>query len=97
MTIVLVSHSMEDIARYADRILVMNHGEKMFDGTPKEVFRHYKELERMGLAAPQITYVVRQLQEHGIPIEGDITTVEEARDEILKLLEKNSGKAGDRP
>ena len=97
MTIVLVSHSMEDIARYADRILVMNRGEKMFDGTPKEVFGHYKELEKIGLAAPQITYVVRQLQEHGIPIEGDITTVEEARDEILKLLEKNSGKAGDRP
>lgn len=96
MTIVLVSHSMEDIARYADRILVMNHGEKMFDGPPKEVFRHYKELERMGLAAPQITYVVHKLQEHGISIKGDITTVEEARDELLRLLGKGSGKAGSR-
>ena len=96
MTIVLVSHSMEDIARYADRILVMNRGEKMFDGTPKEVFGHYKELEKIGLAAPQITYVVHQLQEHGIPIKGDITTVEEARDEILRLLGKGSGKAGSR-
>ena len=94
MTIVLVSHSMEDIARYADRIVVMNRGEKMFDGTPKEVFGHYKELEKIGLAAPQITYVVHQLQEHGIPIKGDITTVEEARDEILRLL--GSGKAGSR-
>ena len=88
MTIVLVSHSMEDIARYADRILVMNRGEKMFDGTPKEVFGHYKELEKIGLAAPQITYVVHQLQEHGIPIKGDITTVEEARDGILAALER---------
>ena len=96
MTFVLVSHSMEDIARYADRILVMNRGEKMFDGTPKEVFGHYKELEKIGLAAPQITYVVHQLQEHGIPIKGDITTVEEARDEILRLLGKGSGKAGSR-
>ena len=96
MTMVLVSHSMEDIARYADRILVMNRGEKMFDGTPKEVSGHYKELEKIGLAAPQITYVVHQLQEHGIPIKGDITTVEEARDEILRLLGKGSGKAGSR-
>ena len=96
MTLVLVSHSMEDIARYADRIVVMNRGEKMFDGTPKEVFGHYKELEKIGLAAPQITYVVHQLQEHGIPIKGDITTVEEARDEILRLLGKGSGKAGSR-
>ncbi len=59
MTIILVSHSMEDVARYVDRILVMNHGEKVFDDTPKEVFQHYKELEAMGLAAPEITYVVQ--------------------------------------
>lgn len=88
MTIVLVSHSMEDIARYADRILVMNHGEKMFDASPKEVFRHYKELEEIGLAAPQVTYVVRRLREHGIPVDEDITTVEEAKTAILKLLGK---------
>ena len=58
MTIILVSHSMEDVARYADRLIVMNHGQKVFDGAPKEVFRHYRELETMGLAAPQITYLV---------------------------------------
>ncbi|MCI9362386.1 MAG: energy-coupling factor transporter ATPase [Hungatella sp.] len=88
MTIILVSHSMEDIARYADRLMVMNHGEKTFDGTPKEVFEHYKELEAMGLAAPQVTYISHALKEQGIPIEGDITTVEEARDAILRLLGK---------
>ena len=88
MTILLVSHSMEDIARYADRLMVMNHGEKVFDGPPKVVFEHYKELEGMGLAAPQVTYIVHELKEHGVPIEDDITTVEEAKAAILKLLGK---------
>lgn len=88
MTIVLVSHSMEDIARYADRLMVLNQGEKVYDGTPKEVFEHYKELEAMGLAAPKVTYIIHKLKEHGVPIEDDITTVEEARDAILKLLGK---------
>lgn len=88
ITIILVSHSMEDIARYVDRILVMNHGKKVFDDTPKEVFKQYKELEAIGLAAPQITYVVHTLKEQGIPIDDNITTVEEARDEILRLLGK---------
>lgn len=88
MTIILVSHSMEDIARYADRIMVMNRGEKVYDGTPKEVFEHYKELEAMGLSAPQVTYIAHGLKAHGIMIEDDITTVEEARDAILKLLGK---------
>ena len=93
MTIILVSHSMEDIARYADRILVMSHGEKLFDAPPKEVFRHYQELERIGLAAPQITYVVRSLKEKGIALEDDITTVEEAKTAILRLLRKADGRA----
>lgn len=85
MTIILVSHSMEDVARYVSRLVVMNHGEKVYDGTPKEVFRHYKELEAIGLAAPQITYVVHALRERGIPIDADITTVGEARDAILEI------------
>ncbi len=86
MTIILVSHSMEDIAKYVDRILVMNHGEKVFDDSPKEVFKHYKELEAMGLAAPKITYIVHTLREHGVPIDDNITTIEEAREGILRLL-----------
>ncbi len=88
ITIILVSHSMEDVAKYVSRLVVMNQGEKVFDGTPKEVFRHYKELEAMGLAAPQITYVVQALRARGIMISEDVTTVEEARDEILKLWRK---------
>ena len=88
MTIILVSHSMEDVAKYVSRLIVMNHGEKVYDGTPKEVFRHYRELETIGLAAPQITYVVHALRERGIPVDEDVTTVEEARDEILKLWKK---------
>ena len=91
MTILLVSHSMEDVARYADRLLVMYGGKLMYNGTPKEVFRHYKELEKMGLAAPQITYAVHELRDMGVPIDPDITTVEEARDAILALLEHRGG------
>ena len=90
MTIILVSHSMEDVAKYVSRLVVMNHGEKVFDGTPKEVFCHYKELEAIGLAAPQITYVVHALRERGILLDQDITTVEEARDAILSLWKKHT-------
>lgn len=88
ITVILVSHSMEDIARYVDRILVMNKGEKAFDGTPKEVFAHYKELEQIGLAAPQITYIMNELQEAGLPCDRSAITVEEAKASILKALEK---------
>ena len=88
MTIILVSHSMEDVARYADRLIVMNHGQKVFDGAPKEGFCHYRELETLGLAAPQITYLVHDLKENGIDIDDDITTVAEAREAILALRNK---------
>lgn len=84
MTVVLVSHSMEDVARYVDRIIVMNKGEKMLDGTPKEVFRHYKELEEVGLAAPQVTYVMHDLKDRGFDVSPDATTIEEAADEIMR-------------
>lgn len=84
MTVILVSHSMEDIARYVDRIIVMNHGEKMFDGEPKAVFAHYKELEQIGLAAPQVTYIMHDLKERGLDVRTDAITVEEAADEIMR-------------
>lgn len=85
MSIVLVSHSMEDIAKYVSRLMVMSGGEKIFDDTPKEVFKHYKELENIGLAAPQITYVIQRLRAEGVDISDDITTVEEAKAAILKI------------
>ena len=84
MTVVLVSHSMEDVARYVDRIIVMNKGEKMLDSTPKEVVRHYKELEEVGLAAPQVTYVMHDLKDRGFDVSPDATTIEEAADEIMR-------------
>lgn len=84
MTVILVSHSMEDVARYVERIIVMNRGEKMLDGTPGEVFRHYKELEKVGLAAPQVTYVMHDLKERGFDLSSDATTIEEAADEIMR-------------
>ena len=84
MTVILVSHSMEDIANYVDRIIVMNRGEKMLDGTPKEVFSHYKEVEKVGLAAPQVTYVMHDLKERGFPVSTDATTIPEAADEIMR-------------
>lgn len=88
ITVVLVSHSMEDIARYVERMIVMNRGQVMFDGTPREVFSHYKELEAIGLAAPAVTYVVKKLEEKGFAIDTSATTVEEAKTAILEALGK---------
>ena len=88
ITVILVSHSMEDVAKYVQRIIVMNRGKAMYDGAPREVFKHYRELEEIGLAAPQVTYVVNSLKEKGWDIKTDATTVEEARDAILIALRK---------
>lgn len=86
LTVILVSHSMEDIAKYVDRIVVMNKGRKMYDGEPKEVFAHYKELEKVGLAAPQVTYIMHALSEKGMHVNTEVTTIEEAVDEIMKEI-----------
>ena len=91
ITIILVSHSMEDIAKYVERIIVMNGGKVAFDGVPKEVFSHYRELEQIGLAAPQITYIMHELKERGLDVDTGATTVEEAKESILKALHKNQG------
>lgn len=84
MTVVLVSHSMEDIARYVDRIIVMNKGCKVYDDVPKEVFKNYKELENIGLAAPQVTYIMHELKQRGLDVSVEATTIEEAADEIMR-------------
>ena len=88
MTVILVSHSMEDIAKYVDRIIVMNKGSVMFNDVPKKVFAHYKELESVGLAAPQVTYIMHEMKEKGMDVPTDATTIEEAADGIMKALKK---------
>lgn len=86
ITIILVSHSMDDIAKYADRLLVLDKGELKYNDVPKSVFREYKELEKMGLSAPQLTYLAADLIKSGVDIDPEIGTVEEAKNEILRLL-----------
>ena len=88
ITIILVSHSMEDVADFVDRLIVMNDGKVFLDGVPKEVFRHVDELEKIGLAAPQVTYIVRELKERGLDVDTDATTIEEAKKTILEALNK---------
>lgn len=86
ITIILVSHSMEDVAEYVERLIVMNQGEVMYDGAPKEVYAHYKELEAVGLAAPQVTYLMNELAQKGLPVDTGATTVKEAAQSILAAL-----------
>lgn len=88
ITIILVSHSMEDVAEYVDRIIVMNKGAVMFDDVPKEVFKHYEELEEVGLAAPQVTYIMNRLNKEGFSLETNVTTIPEAKEAILKAFRK---------
>ena len=88
ITIILVSHSMDDVADYVDRIIVMNKGKVAFDDVPKEVFRHRQELESIGLAAPQVTYVMQELKTAGFDVDIDVTTLDEAKNEILRAFSK---------
>ena len=92
ITVILVSHSMEDVAKYVERIIVMNQGEVMYDDVPREVFRHYKELESVGLAAPQVTYIMHTLKDRGFDADENATTIEEAREEILEAFRKKGKK-----
>lgn len=86
ITVLLVSHSMEDVANYVERIIVMNRGEAVYDASPSAVFAHYKELEQMGLAAPQVTYIMQALKEQGWDVDADVTTIAQAKDAILGAL-----------
>lgn len=88
MTILLVSHSMEDVAEYVDRIVVMNKGRVMYDDVPKKVFSRYKELEEIGLAAPQVTYILHELRSRGFEVDTGATTIEEAAETVQKALLK---------
>ena len=86
ITVILVSHSMEDVADYVDRIIVMNAGKVMYDDVPRKVFQYYKELEEVGLAAPQVTYIMHALKQQGLNVDVNATTIDEATQEILKAL-----------
>ncbi len=88
MAIILVSHSMEDVAEYAKRLIVMNQGEVMFDGAPAEIFKNYRELEKIGLAAPQITYIMHTLKERGMNVDADAIRLEDAKQSILDYFKK---------
>ena len=89
-TVVLVSHSMDDVAKYVGRILVMNDGSLIYDDTPKKVFAEYRELEKIGLAAPQITYIMNELKDRGLPVDTTVTTIEEGYENILAVLKDRS-------
>jgi energy-coupling factor transport system ATP-binding protein len=88
ITVILVSHSMEDVAKYVNRIMVMNDGVLMYDDAPKEIFTHYKELEEIGLAAPQVTYIMNDLKNAGYPVDTSAITIEEAKNSILACFNK---------
>lgn len=92
MTILLVSHSMEDVAEYVDRIIVMNRGSVLYDDEPRKVFAHYKELESVGLAAPQVTYILHELRKRGLPVDVNATTIEEAAAAVVKAMNGYSKK-----
>ncbi len=88
MTILLVSHSMEDVAEYVERIIVMNQGSVLYDDTPRNVFARYKELEEIGLAAPQVTYILHELKKNGLDVDAAATTIGEAAEGIMQALRK---------
>ena len=90
ITVILVSHSMDDVAKYVDRIIVMNKGRVKFDDAPKEVFKHYDELAEIGLAAPQVTYITKKLRASGYDVSDEPNTIEEAKTEIIKYFNKNN-------
>jgi energy-coupling factor transport system ATP-binding protein len=86
ITVILVTHSMEDVAKYVDRVMVMNKGSLAMDGTVREIFTRFRELEEMQLAAPQVTYVMNELRSRGFGVRTDVINVSEARDELLKVF-----------
>jgi energy-coupling factor transport system ATP-binding protein len=90
ITVILVSHSMEDIARYVDRVVVMDKGEIKMDGLVKDIFKETEALEEMGLAVPQVSYLIQALNKHGFNLSEDIVTLEEAKEALITLLKTES-------
>ena len=87
-TILMVTHSLEDAARYAGRVLAMNKGRLVADGPTREVYAHFDELQKSGLSVPEPALALREIQKRGIPVRTDALTTEEARDEILRVFQK---------
>ncbi len=88
ITVIIASHSMEDMARYVDRLIVMNEGTVRYDGSTEEVFSHYRDLEKIGLMAPQVTYVMEGLAQRGISLPHNAITIEQAVDSIIRAAGK---------
>ncbi|MDS0526767.1 energy-coupling factor transporter ATPase [Clostridium sp. SHJSY1] len=86
MTIILVSHSMEDVAKIAEKVIVMNHGKVALQGTPEEVFKEIETLENIGLGVPQVTYLMKALKNKGFNVCENLYTIEQARKELLSIL-----------
>lgn len=90
MTIIMVSHSMEDVAKIADRVIVMNSGEIVLDGEIAEVFKEIEILEKIGLAVPQVTYLIRELRKKGFNISEEIFTISQAKEALLEIIRNNN-------
>ena len=89
ITTIMISHSMEDVAKVADRVVVMNHGSIVLDGKVSDVFKEVDVLEDIGLGVPQVTYLLRELRKKGFDISDDIYTIKDAKKAILEYLNKN--------
>ena len=88
MTIILVSHSMEDVGKLAERIIVMNKGEVALEGAPSKVFKEVEMLEEIGLAVPQVTYLMRALRDKGFNVSEEVYTINQGKEELLKILQE---------
>lgn len=91
ITVILVSHSMEDVAEYVERIIVMEHGAVAMDDTPVNIFSHGQELRTMGLDVPEVTRLMQRLKKEGLPVRTDVFTVADAEREIRKALANKNG------
>lgn len=95
MTIILVSHSMEDVAKIAERVIVMNKGKVALQGTPSEVFKEVDTLEEIGLGVPQVTYLMRELKKKGFNVK-DVYTIEQCKQELIRVFKNKLESKGDR-
>lgn len=94
MTIILVSHSMEDVAKIAEKVIVMNKGKVALQGTPSEVFKEVDTLEKIGLGVPQVTYLMRELRNKGFNVSDEVYTIEQCKKELLKIFKNNKNSEG---